>query len=55
MAKTHVIKIHLGSPAHTCYFYVTKKNARAHTAKIALKKYESIHRKPAVFRQPKRK
>ncbi len=42
MAKTNVIKIRLVSTADTGYFYVTKKNARAHTGKMELKKYDPL-------------
>ncbi|GBR59305.1 50S ribosomal protein L33 [Acetobacter senegalensis DSM 18889] len=53
MAKTNVIKIRLVSTADTGYFYVTKKNARAHTGKMELKKYDPVARKHVVFREAK--
>ncbi|MFT9332859.1 MAG: 50S ribosomal protein L33 [Acetobacter persici] len=53
MAKTNVIKIRLVSTADPGYFYVTKKNARAHTGKMELKKYDPVARKHVVFREAK--
>ncbi|MBQ5470044.1 MAG: 50S ribosomal protein L33 [Acetobacter sp.] len=53
MAKSNVVKIRLVSTADTGYFYVTKKNARAHTGKMELKKYDPVVRKHVVFREAK--
>ena len=53
MAKSNVIKIRLVSTADTGYFYVTKKNARVHTGKMELKKYDPVVRKHVVFREAK--
>ncbi|OUJ15138.1 50S ribosomal protein L33, partial [Acetobacter sp. DsW_063] len=50
MAKTNVIQIRLVSTADTGYFYVTRKNARAQTGKLELKKYDPVARKHVVFR-----
>ena len=40
MAKAASLKIKLLSTADTGYFYVTKKNARTKTEKLAFKKYD---------------
>ena len=40
MAKAATIKIKLVSTADTGYFYVTKKNTRTKTEKLAIKKYD---------------
>jgi large subunit ribosomal protein L33 len=53
MAKTNVVQIKLVSSADTGYFYVTKKNARAQTGKLELKKYDPVARKHVVFREAK--
>ncbi len=53
MAKTNTVQIKLVSSADTGYFYVTKKNARAQTSKLELKKYDPVARKHVVFREAK--
>lgn len=53
MAKTNTVQIKLVSSADTGYFYVTKKNARAHTGKMELKKYDPVARKHVTFREAK--
>lgn len=53
MAKSNTILIKLLSTADTGYFYVTKKNARAATGKLELKKYDPVARKHVVFRESK--
>ncbi len=53
MAKSNTIQIRLVSSADTGYFYVTKKNARAQTGKMALKKYDPVARKHVEFREAK--
>ena len=53
MAKTNTVQIRLVSSADTGYFYVTKKNARAQTSKLELKKYDPVARKHVVFREAK--
>jgi large subunit ribosomal protein L33 len=53
MAKGNVIKIKLQSSADTGYFYVTKKNARTKTEKMALKKYDPVARKHVEFKETK--
>ena len=53
MAKGNVIKIKLQSTADTGYFYVTKKNSRTKTDKLAMKKYDPIARKHVEFREAK--
>ena len=53
MAKTNVVQIKLVSSADTGYFYVTKKNARAQTGKLELKKYDPVARKHVLFKEAK--
>jgi large subunit ribosomal protein L33 len=53
MAKAANIKIKLLSSADTGYFYVTKKNARTKTEKMAIKKYDPIARKHVEFKETK--
>ena len=53
MAKSNTIQIKLLSTAETGFFYVTRKNARAHTGKMELKKYDPVVRKHVVFREAK--
>ena len=55
MAKGNVIKIKLQSTADTGYFYVTKKNARTKTDKMALKKYDPVARKHVAYKETKLK
>lgn len=53
MAKAATVKIKLLSSADTGYFYVTKKNSRTKTDKLAMKKYDPIARKHVEFRETK--
>jgi large subunit ribosomal protein L33 len=53
MAKAAMIKIKLMSTADTGYFYVTKKNARTKTEKLAFKKYDPVVRKHVEFKETK--
>lgn len=53
MAKSNTIQIKLLSTAETGFFYVTKKNARAQTGKMELKKYDPVVRKHVIFREAK--
>ena len=53
MAKAASLKIKLLSTADTGYFYVTKKNARAQTGKLELKKYDPVARKHVAFKEAK--
>jgi large subunit ribosomal protein L33 len=53
MAKANTIKIRLNSTADTGYFYVTKKNTRTMTEKMAKKKYDPIAKKHVMFREAK--
>ena len=53
MAKAAMIKIKLLSTADTGYFYVTKKNARTKTEKLAFKKYDPVVRKHVDFKETK--
>jgi large subunit ribosomal protein L33 len=53
MAKSNTILIKLVSSADTGYYYVTKKNPRAKTEKMELRKYDPIARKHVVFKESK--
>lgn len=53
MAKATTIKIKLVSTADTGYFYVTKKNSRTMTDKLALKKYDPVAKKHVEFKESK--
>ncbi|HWJ74713.1 50S ribosomal protein L33 [Mesorhizobium sp. BR1-1-16] len=53
MAKATTIKIRLVSSADTGFFYVTKKNSRTMTEKLAVKKYDPVVRKHVEFREAK--
>jgi large subunit ribosomal protein L33 len=53
MAKTNTIQIRLVSTADTGYFYVTKKNARAQTGKMEMRKYDPVVRKHVTFKEAK--
>lgn len=53
MAKPVTQKIKLLSTAGTGYFYVTKKNPRNTTDKMAFKKYDPVARKHVAFKETK--
>ena len=53
MAKAATIKIKLVSTADTGFYYVTRKNPRAKTEKLQLKKYDPVARKHVVFKESK--
>lgn len=53
MAKSNTVQIKLISSADTGFFYVTKKNARAQTNKLELKKYDPVARKHVLFKEAK--
>jgi large subunit ribosomal protein L33 len=53
MAKAATIKVKLVSTADTGYFYVTKKNSRTMTEKLALKKYDPVAKKHVEFKEAK--
>jgi len=53
MAKTANIMIKLVSSADTGFFYVTRKNPRAKTEKLQLKKYDPVARKHVLFKESK--
>jgi large subunit ribosomal protein L33 len=53
MAKSNTIQIRLVSSADTGYFYVTKKNARAQTGKLEMRKYDPVARKHVLFKEAK--
>jgi len=55
MAKPTTQQIKLVSTADTGYFYVTKKNTRATTEKLQLKKYDPKARKHVIFKESKMK
>jgi len=55
MAKPAGIKIKLVSSAGTGYFYVTRKNPRTKTEKLALRKYDPVVRKHVEFKEAKLK
>jgi large subunit ribosomal protein L33 len=53
MAKPTTIKIKLVSTADTGFFYVTKKNPRTMTEKMAQRKYDPVARKHVEFKEAK--
>ena len=53
MAKSNVVQIKLVSTADTGFFYVTKKNARAQTNNLDVKKDDPVARKHVVFKEAK--
>jgi large subunit ribosomal protein L33 len=53
MAKAVTIKVKLLSTADTGYYYVTKKNSRTMTEKLAMKKYDPVARKHVEFKEAK--
>ena len=53
MAKAAGIKIKLVSTAGTGFYYVTKKNPRTQTGKLAMKKYDPVARKHVEFKEAK--
>ena len=53
MAKSNTIQIKLVSSADTGHLYVTKKNARAQTGKMELRKYDPVVRKHVAYKEAK--
>jgi large subunit ribosomal protein L33 len=53
MAKPTTVKIKLVSTADTGYYYVTKKNPRTQTDKLAFRKYDPVARKHVEFKEAK--
>jgi large subunit ribosomal protein L33 len=53
VAKSSTVLIKLVSSADTGFYYVTKKNPRAKTAKLELKKFDPVVRKHVVFKEAK--
>ena len=53
MAEAVTIKVKLVSTADTGYYYVSKKNSRTMTDKLAKKKYDPIAKKHVEFREAK--
>jgi large subunit ribosomal protein L33 len=53
MAKPTTIKIRLNSTAGTGHFYVTKKNSRTMTEKMAVRKYDPVVRKHVEYKEGK--
>ena len=53
MAKKNILLVKLVSSADTGFFYVTKKNPKTKTEKLAMKKYDPKVRKHVVFNEAK--
>jgi len=53
MAKPTTQLIKLVSSEGTGYYYVTRKNPRTITEKLALKKYDPVARKHVLFKEAK--
>ena len=53
MAKATTVKVKLVSSADTGFFYVTKKNTRTQTEKLAMKKYDPVARKHVMYKEGK--
>lgn len=53
MAKPTTVKIKLVSTADTGFYYVTKKNPRTMTDKMAQRKYDPVVRKHVEFKEAK--
>jgi len=53
MAKSNTIQIKLVSSADTGHFYVTKKNARAQTGKMEMRKYDPVVRQHVTYKEAK--
>jgi len=53
MAKPTTVKIRLNSTAGTGFFYVTRKNSRTMTEKMAVRKYDPVARKHVEFKEGK--
>ncbi|MHB1305272.1 MAG: 50S ribosomal protein L33 [Acidiphilium sp.] len=53
MAKPSTVQIKLISTADTGFFYVTRKNAKAQTGKLELRKYDPVARKHVAFKEAK--
>jgi len=53
MAKPATLKVKLVSTAGTGYYYVTKKNPRNQTEKLAMRKYDPVARKHVEFKEGK--
>jgi large subunit ribosomal protein L33 len=53
MAKAISLKIKLVSSAGTGHYYVTRKNSRTQTDKMAKKKYDPIAKKHVEYKESK--
>lgn len=53
MAKPNTVLIRLVSSAGTGFYYVTKKNPRTLTEKLAFRKYDPVARKHVMFKEAK--
>lgn len=53
MAKANSILIKLVSTAGTGFYYTTRKNPKAQTEKLVLKKYDPVARKHVEFKEAK--
>ncbi len=55
MAKPTTVLIKLESTADTGYYYVTKKNQRTQSEKLAFRKYDPVARKHVLFKEKRLK
>jgi large subunit ribosomal protein L33 len=53
MAKKNIVLIKLVSSAATGFYYVTKKNPKTKTEKLAFRKYDPVARKHVIFNEAK--
>lgn len=53
MAKKNILLIKLVSSLDTGFYYVTKKNPKTKTEKLAFRKYDPVARKHAIFNEAK--
>ena len=53
MTKPTTVLIRLVSSAGTGFYYVTKKNPRTQTEKLAFRKYAPVVRKHVTFKEAK--
>ena len=53
MAKPSSIVVKMVSSADTGYYYVTKKNPRAQTEELEMRKYDPVARKHVAFKEGK--
>ncbi len=53
MAKSNTVVVKLVSTADTGFYYVTKKNPKKTTEKLAFRKYDPVVRKHVLFKEAK--